>query len=536
MPPPAPGQAQTASVTISVTIPAKTTSTKRSPKYVSPSTRSVLVAVTVAGGTPSRTVIPCQSSLCSGTISAPVGTDTFVLSLNDAADGTGNTLASGQTVSTIVAGPNAVSVTFNGTIAKLAISLDKPNPPVRQSTTVAVIVTAYDADNNVIIGPDAYDHSITLVDADTSGATRLTAATVNAPTDTPTVVYNGAWIGGDTATAPITASVPGSASVTPVSVELAPTPEVIEYKIPSSLGGAGSLTLGHDGTLWFVNGSTGVAHVTTSGVFSAPYTLPVGASGRAEAVSIVAGPDGNMWVADTEPRDEAIDSITPAGVITRHSVAEPNAIHSLATMTVGPDGNLWLTDPVESRILRFTMGAVETDFPTARASANPDQIVAGPDGALWFTEQAGNGRIGRITTAGSATDFAYSGWQYVASPSAIVAAPDGDLWFTDPQAGPPTGQIGRMTTSGSGEDFAPNVGVAVGPIIAGPDGALWFADHTLDTVGRISMKGTERSFPFPTPPHVNGPPNGYQSSFAIGSDGNIWFVDPNDNAIGKIVL
>src|SRR6059036_907923 len=40
--------------------------------------------------------------------------------------------------------------------------------------------------------------------------------------------------------------------------------------------------------------------------------------------------------------------------------------------------------------------------PTARSS--PTGITAGPDGALWFTEEGANA-IGRITTAGTITEF-----------------------------------------------------------------------------------------------------------------------------------
>jgi hypothetical protein len=64
----------------------------------------------------------------------------------------------------------------------------------------------------------------------------------------------------------------------------------------------------------------------------------------------------------------------------------------------------------------------------------------GADGALWFVE-ADTTKIGRITTAGSFTQFpahnnAGSGG------GDITAGPDGNLWFTEPQ------NIGRMTTAG----------------------------------------------------------------------------------------
>ena len=44
-----------------------------------------------------------------------------------------------------------------------------------------------------------------------------------------------------------------------------------------------------------------------------------------------------------------------------------------------------------------------TEFPIPIRTA--DSIVAGPDGALWFAAQAGQNKIGRITTAGAVTEF-----------------------------------------------------------------------------------------------------------------------------------
>ena len=45
-----------------------------------------------------------------------------------------------------------------------------------------------------------------------------------------------------------------------------------------------------------------------------------------------------------------------------------------------------------------------TEFPVPTAESGPQGIAAGPDGALWFTEMEG-GNVGRITTAGTITEF-----------------------------------------------------------------------------------------------------------------------------------
>jgi len=70
-------------------------------------------------------------------------------------------------------------------------------------------------------------------------------------------------------------------------------------------------------------------------------------------------------------------------------------------------------------------------------------ITSGPDGNLWFTDSAG--AIGRITTAGSITEFPLPkncAFEFC-GPLGITAGPDGNLWFTEELAG----EIGRITTS-----------------------------------------------------------------------------------------
>ena len=49
-----------------------------------------------------------------------------------------------------------------------------------------------------------------------------------------------------------------------------------------------------------------------------------------------------------------------------------------------------------------------TEFPITTAGSDPGGITAGPDGNLWFTE-FGVGKIGRITTAGTVTEFPAAG-------------------------------------------------------------------------------------------------------------------------------
>jgi virginiamycin B lyase len=66
-----------------------------------------------------------------------------------------------------------------------------------------------------------------------------------------------------------------------------------------------------------------------------------------------------------------------------------------------------------------------TEYPIP---TDAESIVAGPDGALWFTAHARN-KIGRITTAGTVTEFLIPVPPRVFIYSDIVSGPGGALWF-----------------------------------------------------------------------------------------------------------
>jgi len=416
-------------------------------------------------------------------------------------------------------------VTFNGVIASLQVAFDQPNPQVNAVATVTVLVKAYDAGGNTIIGPGTYDNPIALSNSDTSGATALSATTIDAPGDPPpTVAYNGAWIGGETASAIITARIPANAAVTSANGELIPTPQVVDFKIPTFGSNPRDTTTGPDGALWFTEGPAGkVGRMTTAGVFS-EYSAP------GSPYAIASGADGNVYFSDVALLDEAFEQITTDGAVTRTSIKTQNQMHPLYSMVLGPDHNLWAPDASGNVIARFTPSGVQTIFPIPTASASAQGIVAGPDGALWFTEYGG-GKIGRITTAGSITEYPVTPLpgQRVSEPAGITNGPDGALWFIDFGGV----AIGRITTAGVITEF-PNIfpGHANGlSIVTGPDGAIYFGIGYAE-LGRITTKGTMQTFKIPS-----FTKSGSEfSTLRIGPDGNLWYANANGNSIGRIVF
>lgn len=190
---------QSATVAFRIAVPTKATaSTRRSPRYVSTSTQSVTITVAPAGGRVAATATVNCTSVCSGQIAAPVGSDTFTANLYDAQNGAGNLLSTGTITQTVVADQaNTVNMTFNGVVSSLAVALSPSIITAGTAATINVVVNGIDASGATIVGPggyaDANGNSLTiaLANSDTSGATKLSASSVITPGTAVSLAYNG---------------------------------------------------------------------------------------------------------------------------------------------------------------------------------------------------------------------------------------------------------------------------------------------------------------------------------------------------------
>ncbi len=314
---------------------------------------------------------------------------------------------------------------------------------------------------------------------------------------------------------------------------------VTKFPIPTANSGAQLIAAGPDGALWFTEqNSNKIGRITAAGSVT-EFAIPTAVS---LVVGITAGPDGNLWFAESAaPGDSvgglvtsapgAIGRITPTGTITEFPIPTANA--RVNFIAAGPDGALWFTEKSGNKIGRITTSGVITEFTIPTAISSPGGIAAGPDGNLWFTERgnavnmqgvpSGPGRIGRITTAGTITEFPLPS---TAQPLLIAAGPDGNLWFSEVD----TGKIGRITTGGTVTEFAiPTASSQPTGIAAGPDGALWFAEAGAKNVGRITTSGSISEFQVTTNAMGLGP-----SGVVVGPDGALWFLAANDNLVDRI--
>jgi len=210
-----------------------------------------------------------------------------------------------------------------------------------------------------------------------------------------------------------------------------------------------------------------------------------------------------------------LTALAPALLAAGGVAAQTITDFPVTTSGSGPDGNLWFTEFFVGKIGRITTDGTVTEFP---AAGNPQFVVVGSDGNLWFTEQSID-KIGHMTTAGSFGDYP------VISANAglvgIAPGPDDNLWFCEAGAG----NVGRITTSGSVTEF-PVSGFPL-QIAAGPDGNLWYGEFEGGAIGRITTSGQTHDFP-------TGVPNSQPQGITAGPGGVLWFTDTGANQIGRI--
>jgi streptogramin lyase len=489
-PSPAPTvQAEDVAFVVTVPAPATLSPAARARRLdVSASAQSVTVAL---GSTILATgnVAPGSSSCaaagatraCTLGANAPAGSDAFTLTAYDQPNGAGNVLATGSVSATVPpAGstPARVDVVLSGTIATLALAIVNAFPPVGTATTTPVLVTAYDADGNTIIG--SYTSPIALSDADTTGATKLSATSLGSSASSAALTYSGLVPYLSTT---ITASFGGVSSV---SQAFAPTPAFL--------------------TSWQVPSPTNPRYRNVS------------------VADMVLGPDGNMWAVANSLAE--VFKVTPSGAMTEYPLSNPDAY--LERITVGADGDLWFAENANNAIGKIapSTGTITT-YPLplgAAMQAEPDCVIEGSDGRVWFWDE-NKGILGAITTGGTVTEYpgALPSTAYVAG---ITSGADGNIWAADGNVN----AIDKVSTAGVllGTYPIPTPNASVFYLAPGPDGNVWFTEFNTSKIGRVTPGGSMAEWVTPT--GASGP---YQ--IVPGPDGRMWYGEMGaEVGLGKI--
>jgi streptogramin lyase len=294
-------------------------------------------------------------------------------------------------------------------------------------------------------------------------------------------------------------------------------PTITEYSGGLSTSAAPlSIVTGPEGNLWFTQSGATIAidRVTPGGVIASYPT-----KGSSSPSQIVLGPDGKLWFTESGPGTH-IGTIDPrSGVVSEYSGAP---LLSAAGITAGPEGDLWFAangfNSTIGRIVPST-GKITEFFPVPLKEGGPTGITVGPEGDLWFTEVTNPGAIGRFDpTAGEFQEYT-KGLTANSSPTGITTGPEGNIWFTEATN---PGKIGRINpASGTITEFSTGLTVGVPQqIVTGSDGNLYFTESNENgALGRITPTGEMAEYT------AGLTPKGEPWGIAAGPDGNIWFTE-----------
>jgi streptogramin lyase len=83
-----------------------------------------------------------------------------------------------------------------------------------------------------------------------------------------------------------------------------------------------------------------------------------------------------------------VPAAAETGSVVESSVPTVNS--QPVSIVAGPDGNLWFTEFRGNKIARMTTAGAVIEFAIATANSQPDDMDVGPDGNLWFAEVLGN--------------------------------------------------------------------------------------------------------------------------------------------------
>ena len=240
----------TSQATFRFTIPAlDTAAAKRTPAFISAGTRSIQVTAANATASGSAeldvTATTCPQKVCTVTVPAPVGTDTFTIVTYDAVGGTtggGHVLSSASQSATVVAyQANTFNFTLGGLTAALKVTLAKGFLPTGVAGTTTATITALDASGNQIVGN--YETPVTL--SAPSGISLGTTTFPSSANTSTTVAFTGASRTALTITA--------TDGTTTGTAQLVPTSNTVWIPIPGAQPGDSpfKMTVGPDGNVYY---------------------------------------------------------------------------------------------------------------------------------------------------------------------------------------------------------------------------------------------------------------------------------------------
>jgi streptogramin lyase len=199
-------------------------------------------------------------------------------------------------------------------------------------------------------------------------------------------------------------------------------------------------------------------------------------------------------------------------------------------ITAGPDGNVWFTESPAGKVAKVTTNGVFSEYVIPQRSGITSNTVidihTGPNNNLWFINGVtGGANVDQIVPASGAITQSNLGTSH--NFRGLAFGRDGNVWLTDAQS---SARIDVLTLGGviTHQYQVNSSPVTLGHIVVGSDGNLWFVDVDDNSIGKITTAGVITEYPVPTAS------SGLSTILTLGPDGNVWFAENGANKVGKI--
>lgn len=505
-------------------------SVQRKPEYFSPATSAIRITV---NGTPVQLALSPKSPNCTVANSniacaVDVAVNNGPLTYDVQTLGYDNAVLSKASGTATINGTTTIPLALQGVWKIATVHFANEHPLMGSPAIIAVQVSAYDADGQLIIGPEPYSFPITLQNSDTSGATTLSTTSVKSPCECVTLTYDGKSYVNAVVTPILPDGNPGNGDT------LVPSLNVNEYAIPSGSvaatnGGHGRMIVNADDSITFIEQNSHIGHVTMAGVVTETTV-------QHDYADIVKRPDGTLWGVT----GSTIERINSDGSATQ--VAQLPAYHE-GSLSVGSDGNVWapIGTNIGAAVSRVTPTGDMKTFAAANVQTLDDAVFAG-DGNIWYGAEKyyGAAEFVRLTPDGQFTEFPFPNPDCCSHVGNVALGPDGQIYSINGAQ-----LIERVTTGGTVSYLADGsvppmdfYGMSTPNALGfGPDGALWISDGNAScdpVVERITTTGSYARVELPIACDSFYGPLEPVTAFIAGPDGNLWYA--RDKFVGKIVL
>jgi virginiamycin B lyase len=284
---------------------------------------------------------------------------------------------------------------------------------------------------------------------------------------------------------------------------------ISEYALVHSNSGPEPIIAGPDGHLWVGDTNTNaIDQIATSGADST-FSL------SEQVLALAAGNDGNLWFVNASNQ---VYSTTTSGAASGYTIGG-TVNTSLQGITVGPDGNLWINDPGDGQLWQVSAQHVLLATYTLDTGIGAG-ITSGSDGRLWIP--SGN-HIWAVAPGGTPVSYPLAS---CVSASQVANDPVNSMLYVTCNA---SNFIDVVTTSGSVTPVSTLQSDAPRGIVYGPDGNIWFAAPGTNSIARFDVStGAITRFAIPTS-------GAFPIDLCVGPDGRIWFAEFSTSKIGALV-